>query len=88
MKSPTKTWPRSACGIENGSGGAPKIMRSACSATIARPKVSSSDERRIGAVEAAEQQPLDDQADQRDQHRRQRASAPAKPSEVGELTAR
>jgi hypothetical protein len=47
MKSPMKIWPRSAGGIENESGGAPKIMRSDCSATMARPKVSSSE--RIGS---------------------------------------
>jgi hypothetical protein len=47
MKSPTNTCPRSADGIEYGKGEAPKIMRSACSAIIARPKVSSSE--RIGS---------------------------------------
>ena len=39
-------------------------MRSACSATIARPKVSSSERIGIGAVEAAEQKALDDDAEQ------------------------
>ncbi len=47
MKSPMKIWPRKAGGIEKDSGGAPKIMRSDCSATMASPKVSSSE--RIGS---------------------------------------
>ena len=47
MKSPMSSCPRNIGGIEYGSGAAPKVMRSACSAIIASPKVSSSE--RIGS---------------------------------------
>lgn len=72
------TWPFSAVGIAAEIGGAPKIIRSACSATIARPKVSSS-ENRIRTVEPPEQHALDHDAEQGDRHRRRAASEPPKP---------
>lgn len=70
-------------GIGWDGGAAPKIMRSACSATMPSLNVINSREIRRQLVEAAEQQPLDDDAEDADsdgRHQRRprsRASVPA-----------
>ncbi len=49
-----KTWPRSAGGIEKESGGAPKIMRSDCSATMREAEGQEQREDRVTAIEVPE----------------------------------
>ena len=71
MKSPTRSWPRSASGIENGRPVVPQMRRRLCSTVIARPKVNSRPEHRVLAVEPLQEQPLDRHADQRHADRRQ-----------------
>ena len=70
MKSPTNIWPRSSGGIENDSGDAPNTMRKPLLDHHRQPEGQQQAQDRIGAVEAAKQQPLDDDAEAADDDRR------------------